>query len=105
MKKYITHETIKRMNERTLNGVTDIKISIPKKFKFIGLGLLGLSVCPVGFDLVSIPLSFAFLKSTSLKMVIPNFCFMFVTNFKKVKKRINKGLIIAKYNKSGIRRF
>ena len=103
-KQYITHEQIQRMNQRTLNGVTDIKIRVPKRFKVVGIGLILLSACPVGTDIISVPLGFAFMKSTNRKQIIPNFCFMFSSNIKRAKKGLSK-LYNLRYNKLGIRRF
>ena len=104
VKQYITHEQIKRINNRTLNGVTDIKIKVPNTFKVFGVCLIGCSVCPVGLDLITLPLGFSLMTSTNRKQIIPNFTFIFFSNLKKIKKGLNK-LYNLRYNKLGIRRF
>lgn len=104
VKQYITHEEIKRINERTFNGVYDIKIKVPKSFKVLGVCLIGASACPVGLDLITLPLGFSLMTSTNRKQIIPNFTFIFSSNLKKIKKGLNK-LYNLRYNKLGIRRF
>jgi len=103
-KRYITQEQIKRMNERTLKGYRDIKIKIPKRFKLMGVCLIGCSICPVGLDVITVPLGLSLMTSTNKKQIIPNFCLMFSSNLKKVKKGFKK-VYNLRYNKLGIRRF
>ena len=105
VKQYITHEEIKRMNQRTLNGVYDIKIKVPKPFKVLGVCLVGCSVCPVGLDIVTVPMGLSLMTSTNRKQIIPNFCFIFSSNIKKIKKGFNKLYINIIYNDLGIKRF
>ena len=76
----------------------------PNTLKVLGVCLIGASACPVGLDIITLPLGFSLMTSTNRKQIIPNFTFIFSSNLKKIKKGLNK-LYNLRYNKLGIRRF
>lgn len=102
--KYITQEQIKRMNDRTLNGVTDIRFKTPKTFRVVGVCLIATSfIIPDGS--IGILFGTTLLISPSLKHIPNNFKMLLSSNIKKMKKGFYRLNNFIKYDSLGVKRF